>query len=129
MKLFEILFVGTVVCAVPAHAMTGLEIAQLKKLDPATRLEQRCDVEAMEVIGRSEPGFSPDKVLAYAFAEPSIKSQSIIAKGAALRSRNQWYHLSYICKTASDRMTVLSFKYKLGKVVPHDQWDAHYLVP
>ncbi|MFK4825141.1 DUF930 domain-containing protein [Paenochrobactrum sp. BZR 588] len=129
MKLHEFIIVGTVFFAMPANAMTALEIAQLKKLDPATRLEQRCDVEAMEAVGRSEPGFSPDKVLAYAFAEPSIKPQSIVAKGAALRSRNQWYRLSYTCETDTDRMTILSFKYKLGDIVPHDQWDAHYLVP
>ena len=129
MKLLELLIVGAVFCAMPANAMTALEIAQLKKLDPATRLEQRCDVEAMEVINRSEAGFSPDKVLAYAFSEPTIKPQSIVAKGAALRSRNQWYRLSYSCKTDTDRMTILSFKYKLGDIVPHDQWDAHYLVP
>jgi hypothetical protein len=28
----------------PSMAMTALEKAQLEKLDPATRLEQRCDV-------------------------------------------------------------------------------------
>ncbi|MGU3574262.1 DUF930 domain-containing protein [Brucellaceae bacterium C25G] len=129
MKLLKYLITGFVLCSIPAHAMTALEIAQLKKLDPATRLEQRCDVEAMEVINRLEPGFKPDKVLAYAFSDPIIKPLSIVAKGAALRSRNQWYRLSYTCKTDTDRMTILSFKYKLGDIVPHDQWDAHYLVP
>ncbi len=48
-------------------AMTALEKAQLEKLDPATRLEQRCDVEAMEQISRDERKLSVDKVLAYAF--------------------------------------------------------------
>lgn len=129
MKLHEFMIACTVFFTMPANAMTALEIAQLRKLDPVTRLEQSCDVAAMEAIGRSEAGFNPDKVLAYAFAEPNIKPQSIVAKGAALRSHNQWYRLSYICETDRDRITILSFKYKLGHIVPHNQWDTHYLVP
>jgi len=38
----------------PSFAMNASEKAQLEKLDPATRLEQRCDVEAMERITREQ---------------------------------------------------------------------------
>jgi hypothetical protein len=43
---------------------------QLEKLDPATRLEQSCDTEAMSRINKDETGYKPDKVIAYTFKDP-----------------------------------------------------------
>lgn len=113
----------------PALAMTALEKAQLEKLDPATRLEQRCDVEAMEQISRDVRKFSVDKVLAYAFSDPRAGKNSIKADGAAFRSGEHWYKLAFVCKTADDHISVTSFDYEIGDEVPQDQWDKHYLVP
>ncbi|MFD1198303.1 DUF930 domain-containing protein [Brucella gallinifaecis] len=113
----------------PAIAMTALEKAQLKKLDPATRLEQRCDVEAMERISREMRKFSVDKVLAYAFSDPRINKNSIQADGAAFRSHHRWYRLAFVCKSDDNHMKITSFDYEIGEEVPLDQWDRHYLVP
>ncbi|MBR7650815.1 DUF930 domain-containing protein [Brucella oryzae] len=112
----------------PSFAMNASEKAQLEKLDPATRLEQRCDVEAMERITR-EQKFSVDKVLAYAFSDPVTRKNSIRADGAAFRSREHWYKLSFVCKTDEDHINIVSFRYDIGDEVPHNQWDKHYLVP
>ncbi|KAB2657103.1 DUF930 domain-containing protein [Brucella tritici] len=118
------------VCAAasPSFAMNASEKAQLEKLDPATRLEQRCDVEAMERITQ-EQKFSVDKVLAYAFSDPVTKKNSIKADGAAFRSREHWYKLSFVCKTDEDHINIVSFRYDIGDEVPQNQWDKHYLVP
>ncbi len=113
----------------PSFAMNASEKAQLEKLDPATRLEQRCDVEAMERITREQGKFSVDKVLAYAFSDPVTKKNSIKADGAAFRSREHWYRLSFVCKTDQDHINIVSFRYDIGDEVPQDQWDRHYLVP
>lgn len=113
----------------PSIAMNASEKAQLEKLDPATRLEQRCDVEAMERITREQGKFSVDKVLAYAFSDPVTKKNSIKADGAAFRSREHWYRLSFVCKTDQDHINIVSFRYDIGDEVPQDQWDRHYLVP
>ncbi len=113
----------------PAAAMNASEKAQLERLDPATRLEQRCDVEAMERISREQAKFSVDKVLAYAFSDPVVKENSIQADGAAFRSREHWYKLSYACKTDDEHIKILSFSYTIGSEVPQNQWDKHYLVP
>jgi len=113
----------------PALAMTALEKAELEKLDPATRLEQRCDVEAMEQISRDVRKFSVDKVLAYAFSDPRAGKNSIKADGAAFRSGEHWYKLAFVCRTADDHISVTSFDYEIGDEVPQDQWDKHYLVP
>lgn len=125
-------FVGMLVAvsvSAPSMAMTALEKAQLEKLDPATRLEQRCDVEAMERISRDERKFSVDKVLAYAFSDPVAGTNIIQADGAAFRSHEHWYKLTFVCKTDDEHINVVSFDYDIGDEVPQDQWDKHYLVP
>ncbi|MEJ5018233.1 DUF930 domain-containing protein [Ochrobactrum vermis] len=109
--------------------MNASEKAQLEKLDPATRLEQRCDVEAMERITREQNKFSVDKVLAYAFSDPVTRKNSIKADGAAFRSREHWYKLSFVCKTDEEHINIVSFRYDIGDEVPQNQWDKHYLVP
>lgn len=113
----------------PAMAMTALEKAQLEKLDPATRLEQRCDVEAMERISQDERKFSVDKVLAYAFSDPEASKNTIQADGAAFRSRDHWYKLAFVCKTDDEHINITAFDYEIGDEVPLNQWDTHYLVP
>ncbi|MFQ0815541.1 hypothetical protein AVM02_06680 [Brucella anthropi] len=123
----SLIFLGLTVY--PSFAMNASEKAQLEKLDPATRLEQRCDVEAMERITREQHRFSVDKVLAYAFSDPVTKKNSIKADGAAFRSREHWYKLSFACKTDDEHINIVSFRYDIGDEVPQDQWDRHYLVP
>ena len=115
--------------ATPAQAMDGAAAEELQRLDPQTRLEQRCDLEAMERIHKDPVKLVPDELVAYAFGEPKIKGDRIKSTGAAFRSKGEWYHLSYTCSTTPDHMTVLTFQYAIGDVVPHDQWSHHYLVP
>ncbi|UXM95647.1 DUF930 domain-containing protein [Bartonella sp. HY329] len=111
-----------------AHALTASEAMQLNKLDPQTRIEQRCDIEAMNRLGK-EKTWRPDKVLAYAFSDPIMSKHTVKAKGAAFRSGGKWYRLSYICKTQDDFLTIKSFEFKTGDPVPRQDWDKHYLVP
>ncbi|WP_313194101.1 DUF930 domain-containing protein [Shinella zoogloeoides] len=99
---------------------------QLQKLTPDERLEQRCDIEAMdEISGRA--GFRPDKVIAYAFGDPKLDGTTFKTKGAVFRSRGEWYRLSYKCEASSDRLDIHAFKYKIGDQVPHEDWAEHYL--
>lgn len=111
-----------------ASAMNAVTERELRALDPHTRLEQRCDVEAMERLAR-ETRWSPDKVLAYAFSDPKASAHQVLAKGAAFRSKGKWYRLSYECKTDETNMIIRSFVYKTGDLVPRSEWDKHYLVP
>lgn len=115
--------------APPALSMNAAMEAQLEKLDPETRLEQRCDVEAMERIARDRAGYAVDKVLAYAFSDPVAKADAMRADGAAFRSHERWYRLSYACRTDADHIKVLSFRYSIGAEVPRAEWAKHYLVP
>ncbi len=103
--------------------------AQMLTLDPATRLEQRCNARGMGLVSREHPPMRPDELVAYAFSDPRVKGNMIEARGAAIRIKGEWFHLSYVCETTEDRLNIKSFRYTLGSQVPKDQWDEHYLVP
>ena len=118
----------SVALASPARAMDNGAAEELKRLDPQTRLEQRCDLEAMERIHKDPAKLVADELVAYAFEEPKVKGDKIRSAGAAFRSKGEWYHLSYTCATSPDHMTVLSFQYAIGQVIPHSEWAHHYLV-
>lgn len=122
------LFLGATLVT-PSLAMDQSLVRQFKKLDPQTRLEQRCDTEAMDRINADESGFKPDKVIAYSFGEPIYDANQIKAPGAVFRSKGEWYRLKFKCVTGPDHIEVLSLKYKIGEQIPRDQWDGHYLYP
>ncbi|GAB4071466.1 hypothetical protein GCM10028812_45080 [Ancylobacter sonchi] len=111
---------------VGAQAKTTDE--QMLMLDPAARVEQRCNSRGMGEIGREHKGMHPDEMVAYAYANTKLHDQHLIASGAAVRSGSTWYHLSYSCETANDGMDIKSFSYKLGEAIPRSEWEAHYLV-
>lgn len=115
--------------ATSAAAMDQTLIRQFQKLDPATRLEQRCDTEAMERINKDKTTYRPDKVIAYAFGDPVTGTNTISAPGAVFRSQGEWYRLKFRCTTGPDHIDVRSFKYEIGSQIPHDAWERHYLYP
>lgn len=118
------------VLAVPALAQDrnqkNLE-ALLKRLDPATRLEQVCDAEAMKQIAREHREFRIDKSVVSALDEPRVKGDTLIGKGGAFRSKGKWFQFAFTCQAAPDRLRVLSFEYKLGDEIPETQWSKHGL--
>lgn len=113
--------------AMNAHAMDARIRSQLAKLDPQTRLEQRCDMEAMDRIKAAGKGYQPDKVIAYSFGDPKTSGNKLKTEGAVFRSKGEWYRLAFRCETSDDHFDVTAFKYKIGDMVPRDDWDAHYL--
>lgn len=113
----------------PALAMDQSLVRQFEKLDPQTRLEQRCDTEAMERINADRSTFKPDKVIAYTFAEPVMREDKMKAPGAVFRSKGEWYKLKFKCLTDAEHLDILSFEYKIGELVPHERWDEFYLYP
>lgn len=113
---------GAMLLSTPAQAFnTGMK-ASLMKLDPVTRLEQRCDVAVMETIRHDQNSFNPDRVVAYTFEEPNVDGDEISSHGAAFRSKGHWYRLAFSCKTAPDHIEVLALEYKVGDEIPRDDW-------
>ncbi len=110
--------------AAPAFAAgkgKGME-AQLLRLDPATRLEQVCDIEAMRQIKRDSNPFRPDRAVLAATSDPQTSGHVIRGSGGAFRSKGKWYNFSFKCEADDDHIKVISFEYKLGDAIPEGQW-------
>lgn len=129
----RVLVASVLLLAFPATLSFAQSINQkrlenaLKRLDPATRLEQVCDAAAMSRIAKDNKGFRVDRSVVSALEEPRAKGDTLIGKGAALRSKGKWYRYSFTCHAAPDRLHVLSFEYKLGDEIPEAQWSQYGL--
>lgn len=109
-------------------AMAGTKVeGALRNLDPASRLEQVCNLEAMQKIGRDNSTFRPERAVVDAVSRSKIKDNTIQGSGAAFRSRGKWYQFTFKCSTTPDRMKVLSFDYRIGAVIPPEKWSAYGL--
>jgi hypothetical protein len=98
----------------------------LDRLDPQTRLEQICDLEAMNRIKRDQK-YSPDRAQGAASADPKTEGHKLTATGGAFRSKGDWYELSFVCEATPDHMKVLSFEYQTGKSIPKAKWEEYGL--
>jgi len=98
----------------------------LDRLDPQTRLEQVCDLEAMNRL-KKDPKYKPDRAQGAASAEPKTEGHKLTATGGAFRSKGDWYHLSYNCITGPQHINVRELDYQIGEKVPREKWDKYYL--
>lgn len=126
-RTFWLSITFALVAASSAQAMDSALRAGLLKLDPQTRLEQRCDAEVLDRISQDDHHYKADRVVAYAFATPEMHENSIRSPGAAFRSKGEWYRLKFKCKTAPDHMKVIKFRYKIGAQIPKDEWTRYNL--
>jgi hypothetical protein len=122
-----LLMLGLLAVAAPAHAVDARFMASLNKLDPKTRLEQVCDLEAMGKIGQISGGVRADRAKSDAVSPPQHLGDMLIAKGAAFRAGGKWYRVTFTCKATPDHKTVLDFTYKTGAAIPAAQWPLYGL--
>lgn len=101
--------------------------AALKTLDPDTRIEQVCNLEAMEQVRQWKAGSSPDYLVAYAMEDTKRTGAHLHADGAAIRISDHWYRFRYACTVGSDE-TVTRFAFALGAEIPRTEWSDHGLV-
>ena len=126
MRPFGLAFIAIITAATAAIASERVERFErsLQMLAPDERLEQLCDYTAMKRIRKDTAKFRPDRAIANATAEPHIRNDTIVAKGGAFRSHRKWYALSFTCTATPDRMTVLTFHYKIGPEIPQTKWAS-----
>ena len=127
MKTLCMMAIASLTLAFPASAMDDALRAGLMKLDPQTRLEQRCDAEVLDRITHDDRKFKADRVVAYAFATPEMSADAIRSPGAAFRSKGQWYRLKFKCQTGPDHMEVLQLRYRIGDEIPEADWVKYNL--
>jgi hypothetical protein len=118
---------ATLFLATPATAIDARFERSLRMLAPVDRLEQLCDYTAMRRIRKEHKSFRPDRAVAGARSDVSIRDHTVVAKGGAFRSRKKWYALSYTCTAAPDHMAVTSFSYTIGPEIPEEKWASYGL--
>lgn len=101
--------------------------ASLKKLDPATRLEQVCDLYAMEKISRDNNPYRPDRAKTDVISHPRHSGNRVTGTGGAFRSGGRWYRFSFSCTATPDHMKVIDFSYRLGEPIPESKWASYGL--
>ena len=101
--------------------------AMLRGLDPATRFEQACDIEAMNRINKDASPYRPDRAVTDAVSESKITGDTMQGSGGAFRSSGKWYQFSFTCKASPDRMKVTFFSYKIGSPIPEGKWESYGL--
>lgn len=115
-----------------AHAEMSKSLEKdLRSLTMGDRLEQVCDIRAMEDIAKDKTGkkHDPDRALAYGIKDPVVKGDTLIVEGGALRSHGRWHSLSYNCTASPDHMKVIHFEYVLGPYIPQSEWEKYGLFP
>lgn len=122
MKYAPVVLIAVVIQAAPSFAMDPRFAASLRKLDPATRLEQVCDLEAMSRIDRDANPYHPDRAKTDVVSHPQHVGNTVKGSGGAFRSKGRWYAFSFECKGSPDHMKVLSFSYKIGAMIPESKW-------
>jgi hypothetical protein len=127
MRWFGLTIGALIILAAPAAGAETRFERSLKMLAPAERLEQICDYTAMKKINDAPNGLRPDRAVGDARSRIIVSKDTIEAKGAAFRSHQKWYELSYTCTASPDHMKVLSFEYKTGPAIPEDKWASYNL--
>jgi hypothetical protein len=89
-------------------------LAVLETLPPEKRLAQTCILEALAQVGNAGEGFSPDVVMAEAYARSEMTGTRLAASGAIFRSGESWYGLAFDCTLSEDLTSVTAFSYRLG---------------
>jgi len=101
--------------------------SSLDHLDPTTRLEQLCAIEAMTRFKKDGKPYRPDRAITYALAKPTLSGHTMSGQGGAFRSKGKWYQYSFTCSATPDHMKVSTFTYKIGDPIPEDQWETYGL--
>jgi hypothetical protein len=99
----------------------------LRTVSNSERVVQLCNIEGLEQIRRTSPGFVPDTMVAYAMADMVAAGRTLNAAGGAFRSRRKWFGIAFTCSVAADYSGVTAFAFQLGEPIPEDLWEMHNL--
>jgi len=75
---------------------------ELAALASADQIEQLCGLEAMAQVGAWSKELRPDRVVAYAMADPKMEGNAFSADGAALHSKRDWFKIQFRCEPRKD---------------------------
>jgi hypothetical protein len=126
-KEYSVALVTALLAVTPSFAANDRLESILRRLEPETRLEQICGIEAMQRIGHDQDIYQPERAVLGAISQPEINDNTISGLGGAFRSSGRWYQFSFTCRSSGDHMQVLSFDYKIGLIIPKEKWPSYGL--
>lgn len=94
----------------------------LATLDGSERMVQLCNLEALEQIHAWNAGFDPELVVPYAMRNETVSATTVTAEGAAFRSHDAWYGLSFECRLGGGGRQVVAFRFRVGDAIPPARW-------
>ncbi len=106
-----------------ADPRSGQARRELATFADGERVVQLCNLEAMDQVEAWRRDFQPDRVVAYARSDAKMTGDTIVADGAAFRSRQKWYDIKFKCEVAPDHAKVVAFEFQVGDPVPRDKWE------
>ncbi|MEQ1953886.1 DUF930 domain-containing protein [Mesorhizobium yinganensis] len=89
----------------------------------SARAGELCATELRQQLLNASPPYLPEFVPRYGLKDGTV----IEYRRAAFRSGGQWYNLSFRCEVDSDAMTVVSFAFGVGDLVPRSEWKRRGL--
>jgi hypothetical protein len=120
----------------PGRMLSGQELAsprnrsarlEMSRMAPEERAIQLCNVEAMAQIAAWKTALRPDSLVAYAMADIVVSGETLVADGAAFRSRRNWYAVHFRCTLRPDHAEVDGFEFRVGDPIPRRLWADHAL--
>lgn len=112
------------VVGLSAAANAGSLEKSLMKLDPVERAHQACVIKGLEALRRDKRLVKADRLQPDTFKRAQFNGNVVTAKGAAVRSREHWFALSFECTVSDDQMKALAFTYTLGDEIPPETWET-----
>lgn len=112
-----------------AWAAAGGVEASLRKMDPATRLVQVCDLAVMDKTSSRKDGMTEHAVIDALGRSRVADTNTAEGDGGAFRRRGKWYQFSYSCTTTPDHMKVLKLQMNIKGEIPRSQWESKGLYP
>ena len=103
--------------------------SELATFSDSERVVQLCNLEAMDQVEAWRNDFHPDRLVAYARSDAKMTGDTVVAEGAAFRSRQNWYDIKFKCEVAPDHAKVVAFEFQVGNPVPRDKWEELNLPP
>jgi hypothetical protein len=99
-------------------------VRELATFADSERVVQLCNLEAMDQVQAWRSDFHPDRLVPYARSDEKMTGDTIVADGAAFRSRMNWYDIRFKCEVAPDHGKVVAFQFQVGKPIPRAEWEG-----
>lgn len=112
-----------------ADPRSGQARRELATFADSERVMQLCNLEAMNQVEAWRSDFQPDRLVAYARSEVKTNGETVIADGAAFRSRQNWYDMKFRCEVTPDHAKVVAFEFQVGNAVRREDWENLNLPP